>query len=347
LVCAALSAVAHSAVAVTIATDDASQPAYSDGWQPGDNGGSGFGPWQLDYSGVPTGLFYNPQFIDRVPLSGNTLGAPAFGLTTSARELFKDTSEGRRPFSVALGAGQTFSLDIDGSFLEPSAIPFSAGNTIQLFGSDGEERFGLYTSNRFLGNKWIATGDVSTLIPAEAAFHVDFTLATANTYNLVLSPIAGGQPLFTQTGAALTGTAGVGITSLRISNYGTGSSSTGANELFFNNLMVTAVGLNGDYNHNAAVDAADYTIWRKTLGLIGGGLPADGNGNDQVDLEDYNVWQANFEQTAGGAAAPAAAAVAEPATRLTASNALASFLIASIVKRTARRRHIQSLRRVP
>jgi hypothetical protein len=345
LLWAAFSIVTNSALAVTLAADDASQAAYSDGWQAGDNGGVGFGPWQLDYSGLIPGLFHDPQFIDQMPLSGNTLGAPAFGLTTSARELLKDTSEARRQFTMPLGIGQTFSLDVDGSFLEPTTAAFGGGNTIQLFGNDGQERFGIYTSNRFLGDKWIATGDVNTMIPAETAFHIDFSLATADTYDLVLSPIGGGQPLFMQTGSALTGAAGAGITSLRISNYGTGSSLAGVNELFFDNLMVTAAGLNGDYSHNGAVDAADYIIWRKTLGIVGDGLPADGNGNNQVDLEDYNVWRTNFDQTADGATADAAA-VAEPATGLTAGMALASFLIASIIKRANWRRNIHSLKLV-
>jgi hypothetical protein len=328
---------ANPALAVTLAADDASQPAYADGWQSGDNGGSGFGPWALDYSGLLPGLFHAPQFIDRVPLSGNLLEAPTFALTTGDRDFFSDTSEARRTFSAPLDIGQTFSMDIDGSALDPAATKFSSGNTVQLFGTDGRERFGLYTNKGFLNDNWIVTGDVSTGIPAATAFHMDFTLATANTYNLTLSPVGGGAPLFTRNGAALTGTAGTGINSLRISDYGTGSSLSGVTELFFDNLMVTAPGLNGDYNLNGAVDSADYVIWRKTLGLVGAGLPADGNGNNQIDLNDYTVWRTNFHRTSGSAAGAAAATIAEPATGLTAAIIVAGFLIASIVKRVVER----------
>ena len=35
--------------------------------------------------------------------------------------------------------------------------------------------------------------------------------------------------------------------------------------------------LTGDYNGNGVVDAADYTIWRDTLGQMGADLPADGD----------------------------------------------------------------------
>jgi hypothetical protein len=32
------------------------------------------------------------------------------------------------------------------------------------------------------------------------------------------------------------------------------------------NQVMLQVGLAGDYNHNGIVDAADYTVWRDTLG---------------------------------------------------------------------------------
>ena len=35
--------------------------------------------------------------------------------------------------------------------------------------------------------------------------------------------------------------------------------------------------LDGDYNANGVVDAADYTVWRDSLGQTGMGLAADGD----------------------------------------------------------------------
>ena len=177
LLLSAFEAVGNSAPAVTIAADDASQPAYADGWQSGDNGGSGFGPWTLEYSGLLPGLFHAPQFIDRLPLSGNSLGAPAFGMTTGNRDFFSDTSEARRNLVRPLGIGQTVSIDIDGSSLDPAARKFSSGNTVQLFGTDGQERFGLYTNNGFLGDNWVVTGDISTGIPAARVVSHGFHLS--------------------------------------------------------------------------------------------------------------------------------------------------------------------------
>lgn len=69
----------------------------------------------------------------------------------------------------------------------------------------------------------------------------------------------------------------------------------------------------GDFNRSGAVDAADYTVWRNSLGTaVAAGTAADGNGDGQVTLADYAVWEQHF-----GAVLPAgaggAAGVPEPA----------------------------------
>lgn len=73
----------------------------------------------------------------------------------------------------------------------------------------------------------------------------------------------------------------------------------------------------GDYNGNGVVDAADYTVWRNTLGQSGTGLVADGNGDRVVDDWDYAMWKDHFGQAAGAganASSVADAGVPEPAT---------------------------------
>ena len=57
--------------------------------------------------------------------------------------------------------------------------------------------------------------------------------------------------------------------------------------------------LPGDYNQNGVVDAADYVLWRDSLGQIGPLLAADHTGPDGipdgiVDQLDYDLWRANF-----------------------------------------------------
>jgi hypothetical protein len=80
--------------------------------------------------------------------------------------------------------------------------------------------------------------------------------------------------------------------------------------------FVGVIELAGDYNDDGTVDAADYTVWRDSLGQSGAGLAADGNTNNQIDTGDYTVWKSNFGQSAtgGGSIAGLNAAVPEPAT---------------------------------
>ncbi len=70
--------------------------------------------------------------------------------------------------------------------------------------------------------------------------------------------------------------------------------------------------LEGDYNFDGRVDAADYTVWRDTLGetVVLAGAGADGNGDGVVDVADYSVWRAHFGQTSS--ASLTAATVPEP-----------------------------------
>ena len=56
--------------------------------------------------------------------------------------------------------------------------------------------------------------------------------------------------------------------------------------------------LPGDYNQNGEVDAADYIVWRKTLGTdVPSYVGADGDGDGHVGPEDYDVWRAHFGET--------------------------------------------------
>jgi hypothetical protein len=63
-------------------------------------------------------------------------------------------------------------------------------------------------------------------------------------------------------------------------------------------LSVTGLGLEGDFNDDGAVNAADYNVWRKT-----GGSQAD-----------YNAWRTNFGRTnaAAGSTVTAGSSVPEP-----------------------------------
>ncbi len=78
----------------------------------------------------------------------------------------------------------------------------------------------------------------------------------------------------------------------------------GGNQLVFRPSLL----LQGDYNRNGVVDAADYTLYRETIGSTTQ-LAADGNNDGAIGVADYDVWRQNF----GSMQASAAVAIPEPA----------------------------------
>jgi microcystin-dependent protein len=71
----------------------------------------------------------------------------------------------------------------------------------------------------------------------------------------------------------------------------------------------------GDYNRNGIVDAADYTVWRNSVGTAN--LAADGNGDEVIDGLDLAVWKMHYGETSSagsGQASADAPAVPEPTT---------------------------------
>ncbi len=70
--------------------------------------------------------------------------------------------------------------------------------------------------------------------------------------------------------------------------------------MLYSSGIISVVGLEGDFNGDAAVDAADYVVWRK-------------NGGSQAD---YNTWRSNFGRTAANGAGSNNTIVPEPATSI-------------------------------
>jgi hypothetical protein len=82
----------------------------------------------------------------------------------------------------------------------------------------------------------------------------------------------------------------------------------------------SAPAVNGDYNGNGVVDAADYAVWRKRLNQSVT-LPNDTTPGI-VTAADYGVWRSNFGKVASGSGSGALLAggeVPEPATGLLAA----------------------------
>jgi len=87
----------------------------------------------------------------------------------------------------------------------------------------------------------------------------------------------------------------------------------------------------GDYNLNGVVDAADYVVWRHTLGDIGDGLVADSNENSMIDNEDLDEWRENFGHaglsSGAGSGSVVVGAVPEPTKFLLLASAGAVLLL--------------------
>jgi hypothetical protein len=66
----------------------------------------------------------------------------------------------------------------------------------------------------------------------------------------------------------------------------------------------------GDFNSDGVFDAADYTVWRDSLGDTGSDLPADGTGDGGVYRVDYTQWKTRFGESTGDSVV---ATVPEPA----------------------------------
>jgi hypothetical protein len=86
-----------------------------------------------------------------------------------------------------------------------------------------------------------------------------------------------------------------GVMSLNYTGFG--GTATSAENTPRNYVGTTIVPLNlppstGDYNGDGTVNAADYTVWRNSVGMeVGAGTGADGSHNSLVDAADYVYWR--------------------------------------------------------
>jgi autotransporter-associated beta strand protein len=100
----------------------------------------------------------------------------------------------------------------------------------------------------------------------------------------------------------LTGT----FSSLQLPMFG-GAFSWDTSQLYNSGVLtLTGPPLEGEYNNNGKVDAADYVVWRKGFGTT-------------YTQNDYDIWRAHFGQTSGGSYGSGAGvntAVPEPAASL-------------------------------
>lgn len=100
--------------------------------------------------------------------------------------------------------------------------------------------------------------------------------------------------------------------------------------------FISAEFLDGDYNNDGVVNAADYVVWRKHEGTSGNPpyTLGDGDGDGDTDQDDYLTWHANFGATLStlGSGNALSAVVPEPSSLLLAAIAVSAGLFHGLRK---------------
>ncbi len=204
------------------AFDSAADPVYLDGWQDGDNGGTGFTPWDFSSSLTYNGIYYGQYTMSTFHaidngLQGGTHYSNPFNNIGRAWDLgISPTSNGvpraGRGFSP-LQIGQTLEVVFD----NPTTRQFFKGYTISLHGGTGGvdgnigyqgypcnppampvKKMDLGTFEYFTNGAWgigdsagVSTGVLDTdTAAAGAVFTVERT--GLETYDVKLHPLGGG-----------------------------------------------------------------------------------------------------------------------------------------------------------
>jgi hypothetical protein len=86
---------------------------------------------------------------------------------------------------------------------------------------------------------------------------------------------------------------------------------------YFDDLQATLIppqlAVPGDYNNNKVVDAADYVLWRDSLGAPKEASINNNGDGGGITASDYTYWRTRFGNTSGAGAGSVSAAVPEPA----------------------------------
>ena len=332
-----------------IASDNASDPVYADGWQAGDNGGTGFEPWNFDTDFKPPDE--GPQHrMDGLPPATpsmfNALGT-AWTLYNTSGPPGGDVARAGRGFEP-LEVGQTIRLRFD----NPTERRFFRGYFIRFNSRNGETgggsicyggsacttgtsptpKLGVNVFEYVTDGQWgVADQDpmptdpedpskftFTTLFDMDTAAmgaQLDLKLTGPDMYELTFTPLGNPTAAYVQSG--LLQTPGEPIDWLEFTFFNTATDPLLDSDFFIRSIEIIGSapqGVPGDYNNNGTVDAADYVLWRN-----GGPLANEVAGvtPGQVTAEDYTAWRARF---GNGTPVPSAgsvlagSAVPEPST---------------------------------
>jgi hypothetical protein len=224
----AIGAVASTSRAAIVATDDASQAAYNDGWQVGDNGGSGFQPWSSitreNGSGFGGGFLSISNGNVNIGSGGNNAAFGVFGNGGGVGVAV-------RPLATALPIGYTLSLDMDNQGVDTGGtVGFSlqnaSGNNLaEYFFVGGQSNYTVNASN------------VSGTTPSFTAggMRLSFMLTSANAFTLSIDQLSNGVGVDNTVTGNLLSNADQAISRVRLFN------ANGGPDVFFNNIVLSVV----------------------------------------------------------------------------------------------------------
>lgn len=219
-----------------VASDYASDPAYGDGWQAGDNGGTGWGgAWNISTtfgSDINTAGTLVQTSQDNGFGNGNidTLGS-SLGLYANSSHFIFAT----RAFDEDLSVGQSVILDMDNGFIDNGS---RVGFTITGFGEiETTEQFSFY----FVGGDdhyTISNGQLVFTVEQDtgvdfttAGLRVMFTLTDEESYALAITPNGGST-------TTINGDFLIPAEFDHIELYNSNAGSGSANDVFFNSIQV-------------------------------------------------------------------------------------------------------------
>jgi hypothetical protein len=184
----------YSAMCYANAFDVATNPPYADGWQAGDNGGTGFGAWSFNGTDpTPAGTY---QAMSSTSPIGTSWTLATHSDTTGLANAGRAITGGLLP-------GQTFKTVIDNPtpshFFRGFDILFTSGpdnnaggnNTAALRASVfnyGSTTWGIDDAG---GN---SSSGINQATVAAAGMQLDLTLTSATTYSLTMTPLNGATP---------------------------------------------------------------------------------------------------------------------------------------------------------
>ena len=234
----AIAGICQTTHAAVVASDNAGNYAYSSGWSNGSNGRSGFGAWSLTTIGSNSGFFTgsstqndNGKSLPAGDSSDIDSNGTAWGLYANSGSVATAT----RDFTgSALAVGQSFSLAFDNG-----NIGAGASDTISLLDASGNTLFQFGFAGGL--NDYFYTDATSTAADAGIPFtyfglDTVFTLTSATTYSLTVTPIDTAISLKT-----ITGTISGSIAGFNAVNDNAGGN-TGGNDynFYINSATVSA-----------------------------------------------------------------------------------------------------------